>query len=151
MCYLSLANLVSFFILSVKTLLRKEIPVGPHFQSMITCGIGRLNDYMRRNMADGFSQAESSNILGKHNLHGQNVVVGVGDTGLDVMSTYFYDENHSVRYKKGTLDKNHRKVALYYPLVNKQDDTSEGHGTHVCGILAGKALKQSAATYNVSE
>ena len=150
MCCPSLASLVSFFILSAKTFLRKEIPVGLGLLMTITCVIGRLNDYMRGNMADGFSHAETSNILGKHNLHGQNIVVGVGDTGLDVMSTYFYDEDHSVRYRKGTLDKNHRKVALYYPLVNKQDDTSEGHGTHVCGILAGKALKQSATTYNVS-
>ena len=82
--------------------------------------------------------------------HGSNVLVGVGDSGLDVSNTFFYDASYSVNYGTGKLDSNHRKVALYYPYLGKTDVSTGGHGTHVCGIIAGKANKNSASIYNVS-
>ena len=30
-------------------------------------------------------------------MNGRNVVVGVGDSGVDVKSTYFYDPNNAVK------------------------------------------------------
>ena len=54
-------------------------------------------------------------------VDGKNIVIGVGDTGLDVQSTFFYDAQHSVRYNTKKLDPNHRKVALYVPFANKKE------------------------------
>ncbi|KNB46743.1 Peptidase S8/S53 domain-containing protein [Blastocystis sp. subtype 4] len=80
--------------------------------------------------------------------HGQNVLVGVGDSGIDVKSTFYYDPNHNVKYAKSGLDSNHRKIALYYPFIDSTEATTGGHGTHVCGTLAGKAHDDDVSDYN---
>lgn len=82
-------------------------------------------------------------------VNGKNIVIGVGDTGLDVQSTFFYDAEHSVRYNTKKLDPNHRKVALYVPFANKQESVTAGHGTHVCATVAGKSDYAIAGKYNV--
>ena len=38
---------------------------------------------------------------------------------------------------------------MYYDWQNQADDQSEGHGTHVCGIIAGNAADPSVSMYNV--
>ena len=82
-------------------------------------------------------------------IDGKNIVIGVGDTGLDVQSTFFYDAQHSVRYNTKQLDPNHRKVALYVPLMGDSEVVTAGHGTHVCATVAGKSDYAIAGTYNV--
>jgi subtilisin family serine protease len=63
-------------------------------------------------------------------LNGQNQIVGVGDTGLDVNSCFFWDPDHDVGY-------DHAKVIGYRGYADYED--TSGHGTHVCGSIAGKA------------
>ena len=103
-------------------------------------------------MGDGSYDAsgESSKIYKRHNLNGQNVLVGVGDTGIDWKSTYFYDPDHSVK-KATSGSSDHRKISLYIPLFGDDETSTDGHGTHVCGTIAGKAYtgKDSDALYNV--
>ena len=82
-------------------------------------------------------------------VNGKNIVIGVGDTGLDVQSTFFYDAQHSVRYNTKKLDPNHRKVALYVPLIGDSEAVTAGHGTHVCATVAGKSDYAIAGKYNV--
>ena len=82
-------------------------------------------------------------------VNGKNIVIGVGDTGLDVQSTFFYDAEHSVRYNTKKLDPNHRKVAIYVPLMGDSEVVTAGHGTHVCATVAGKSDYAIAGTYNV--
>ena len=74
--------------------------------------------------------------------------MGVGDSGIDVKSTFYYDPNHNVKYAKSGLDSNHRKIALYYPFIDSTEATTGGHGTHVCGTLAGKAHDDDVSDYN---
>ena len=76
-------------------------------------------------------------------------MIGVGDTGVDIKSTFFYDAGNSVRYNTKKLDNNHRKIALYVPLSNSEDSVTDGHGTHVCATVLGKANVESASQYNV--
>ena len=103
-------------------------------------------------MADGSYDAsgESSKIYKRHNLNGRNVLVGVGDSGIDWKSTYFYDPDHSVKQAaSGSSD--HRKISLYIPLFGDDETSTDGHGTHVCGTIAGKAYGETieGTLYNV--
>ena len=112
-----------------------------------------MNDYAQQTLADGTYSGsdESSKIYKRHNLNGKDVIVGVGDTGIDLKSTYFYDPDHSVRKEESGSGK-HRKVVLYVPLFGSDETSTDGHGTHVCGTIAGKAADDSSdsALYNVN-
>ena len=76
------------------------------------------------------------------------MILGIGDTGIDVKSTFFYDPHNSVKYGTTGLS-SHRKIALYVPLIDSYEAESEGHGTHVSGIAVGQANSESASRYNV--
>ena len=111
--------------------------------------LGQLNDYARQTMADGeYSSNEASKFYRQHNLNGRNVVVGVGDSGIDLKSTYFYDPDNPVK-KAASGSGNHRKVKLYIPLFGSDETYTDGHGTHVCGSIAGKAYDTDGSQYNV--
>ena len=84
-----------------------------------------------------------------HNLNGRNVVVGVGDSGVDPKSTYFYDPDNDVR-KAASGSGNHRKIKLYVPLFGNNEAETDGHGTHMCGTIAGKAHDSDGSQYNVN-
>ena len=67
-------------------------------------------------------------------LDGEGEIVGVGDTGLDTKSCFFWDPDHDVGY-------NHAKVIGYRGFADYED--TSGHGTHVCGSIAGRASNDS--------
>ena len=76
-------------------------------------------------------------------LRGDGVVVAVADTGLDDASCYFSDPYRKVNKtntKNAKPDFRLRKV-VQYALGNGADgyDNVAGHGTHVCGIVAGNS------------
>lgn len=83
-----------------------------------------------------------------HNLNGRNVVVGVGDSGIDTKSTYFYDPDHTVK-KAASGSGDHRKIKLYVPLFGNDEAETDGHGTHMCGTIAGKAYDSDGSQYDV--
>lgn len=91
----------------------------------------------------------SNTILAQHNLHGEGVLIGVGDTGLDVNHAFFYDPSQSISYSSAQPNLNHRKVVLYYDYQDRSEFTVGGHGTHVCGIIAGKTTLPTISQYNV--
>jgi subtilisin family serine protease len=69
-------------------------------------------------------------------LLGDGQIIGIADTGLDIMNSYFYDANNS---KPGPY---HRKVIYYnHTVQGDTTDCSKGHGTHVNSIAAGKNYK----------
>lgn len=72
------------------------------------------------------------------NITGRNRVVGVVDTGLDMTSCFFKDENRSLSFN--VMNNQHRKVVYYKTFAGKTDDVvvGGGHGSHVAGIAAGK-------------
>lgn len=75
----------------------------------------------------------------KHGLSGEDMLIGLSDTGIDVNSCFFYDPDHSIRYSAKEKDTNHRKISLYIPFSNNKEDGTDAHGTHVAGTLAGMA------------
>uniref|UniRef100_A0A7S4SZ44 subtilisin n=1 Tax=Ditylum brightwellii TaxID=49249 RepID=A0A7S4SZ44_9STRA len=67
-------------------------------------------------------------------ITGAGQVVAVSDTGLDYENCYFMDAN--APDPSAARNDAHRKVVSYNPFVDDAD-AKNGHGTHVCGIVAG--------------
>lgn len=74
-------------------------------------------------------------------LRGDGQIVTIADTGLDVNSCYFFDKAGRVppsQPNAPVFNSRLRKVIGYiYNSCGDQIDTSEGHGTHVSGTVAG--------------
>lgn len=126
--------------------------------------IKSLNKYKSRNFLNryitGFLQSgsekgvfENGSYVSPHPLfeigiHGEDQIISVTDTGVDVLHNFFYDS----RYNKIQVNKtypDHRKIYAYYSTVDSSDG-EEGHGTHVSGIALGEALDtdSSISLYN---
>jgi hypothetical protein len=94
--------------------------------------------------ANGITQSgdDTVNILKLANLTGWGEVIGVADTGLDMMSCFFYDPDVKAPYDK--VDYTHRKVVYYETFAD--DNDQDGHGTLVCGTAAGQDRTRTAVT-----
>lgn len=68
------------------------------------------------------------------NLTGQDEIIGISDTGIDITSCYFYDPDNPMLYN--ILNPSHRKISYYRTYIDSTD--SFGHGTSVAGIAAGE-------------
>ena len=67
-----------------------------------------------------------------HGLHGEGELVSVMDTGIDYNSCFFRDTGNA------PPGPSHRKVVSYTNWGgNTRDGCGTGHGTHVCGTVAG--------------
>ena len=106
---------------------------------------------MRQFMTDGQYEegAEEHKLLKKHHLDGSGVIVGIGDSGADTKSTFFFDKGHPVKMDEESLDLSHRKIVLYRNLGINTDMKDRSHGTHVVGMVAGQANNASMARFNV--
>jgi subtilisin family serine protease len=71
-------------------------------------------------------------------ITGHGEIVGVADTGLDYDSCFFSDPEESITVNE--VNTKHRKVVGYFTNSETDDrDEVSGHGTHVCGTIAGNA------------
>jgi hypothetical protein len=97
----------------------------------------------------GGSVLTKGNTLSTHpNLTGMNQLIGVADTGLEVDSCFFRDDNQTVAYGSGSMANfAHRKIVQYHPYA---DDLTEyaGHGSHVCGSIAGNSISGEFGDYD---
>jgi subtilisin family serine protease len=106
------------------------------------------SNYWSRGVMESGSYDNVGILLSK-GLTGQNQVIGIADTGLDLTSNYFYD-NVSITYNSNKMNTLHRKIVSYWsrsvvsPFLRPCGDFSDiagGHGSHVAGIAAGKAYE----------
>jgi len=88
-------------------------------------------------------------------LDGQGQLVGVGDSGIDMDSCYFFDPEvpfatvgASPTGRRMFSSKSHRKVAAYNPIADPEMLDLVGHGTHVVGSIIGEKIgsRSDAAT-----
>ena len=81
-------------------------------------------------------------------LRGQGQVVQLGDTGVDVDSCFFSDEDAGAEpIPLNRYSPSHRKFATYHTFENADlGDEALGHGTHVAGSLAGSVPRPSSAS-----
>ena len=72
-------------------------------------------------------------------LDGTGEIVAVADGGLDVDNCYFRDSTSSASiYGANGWDLNHRKVVHYDDSFGDRTEKTQGHGTYVASILAGR-------------
>ena len=110
----------------------------------------RLNDKLQELVPEGVITGNLTNtLLFHHNLHGEGVLIGVADTGLDVYHAFFYDSEQAIRYSTLNPNLNHRKVVLYYDYQDRSEYQVGGHGSHICSVIAGKTNISSISQYNV--
>lgn len=100
------------------------------------------------------SLSRGQNFIWNHNLKGENINIGIGDTGIDEYHSMFADTfnnnmNYNVSYN------GHRKIYNYIPFTDRYDGGyiyyyiySNGHGSHVSGIAAGN--DESYPSHNIS-
>jgi len=76
-------------------------------------------------------------------------VAGVGDSGLDHQSCFFFDDKKAVTFPTSGFDDitgkpvwedtSHRKVVQYVAYADPTEGENGGHGTHVSGTVAGSS------------
>ncbi|EAX96211.1 Clan SB, family S8, subtilisin-like serine peptidase [Trichomonas vaginalis G3] len=80
--------------------------------------------------------------LHKLGLTGKGQIVHVADSGIDYNHHFFYDPDHPKLEFNKTMP-NHRKIYRYDTIADTSDYEG-GHGSHVCGILAGKSINNQS-------
>ncbi len=89
------------------------------------------------------SNVTNSRPLWDKGIQGEDQMVGVLDSGLDYGSCFFRDNAHA------SPGPSHRKVVAYRNYGgNSYDSCSIGHGTHVCGTIAGEDIYGGNSQYN---
>lgn len=96
------------------------------------------------------ARAESTPLYDRDGLHGEDIVIGCADSGLDYLSCFFYDDAVPVSFVNGRFESTtHRKVRQYVAFADAAEGEDEGHGTHVAGTIAGHAEGQDIANIDV--
>jgi hypothetical protein len=89
------------------------------------------------------SNVTSSTPIWDHGIHGEGQLAAVMDSGLDYNSCWFRETGGAAP------GPSHRKVVSYVAYGgNPYDGCDIGHGTHVCGTLAGDQSYINAGNYN---
>ena len=84
-------------------------------------------------------------------LDGSGQLVAVADSGLDYTHPMFFDPLFPITPSKtGPFPlSSHRKIAGYHSFMDAVDGVG-GHGTHVCGSIAGSPISSGASATDVA-
>ena len=89
-------------------------------------------------------------------LDGEGQIVGVSDTGIDENSCFFRDSYHGKVIKSSIdnpqVDHKNRKIVEYITYSDNYGDVEAGHGSHVCGTIAGSCMQNDhSASSNIKK
>ena len=87
------------------------------------------------------SDVENNCSVWSHDIHGEGQIIGVGDTGVDADSCFFYDGSQGL--PTSTVNKWQRKIIAYIDYTGEAGWDEDGHGTHIAGTLAGDNYSHS--------
>lgn len=94
---------------------------------------------------------ENDIIFKPFGLTGNNVLIGISDSGLDTNSCFFYDSTKPIPFVNKITDveatTSHRKLVSYWRLVDGLD-SALGHGTHVSSTVLGKTQYTGLSEFN---
>ena len=103
----------------------------------------QLVNYEARGIIQGGTMGEEP--FREAGLEGQGQICGVADSGVNDLSCFFLDDSGAYptrnTNRSGVVEPLRRKIVQY---VSHADDLDEegGHGTHVCGTVAGASLQE---------
>ena len=80
-------------------------------------------------------------------LHGEDEIIGVGDSGLDSGHCFFEDKTGGEAATQ-TYGPTHRKIVAYRPYADGEATGQRDHGTHVVGSILGKSSTPGAEGAN---
>ena len=107
----------------------------------LTLPMRTQNNYARGILQSGSAGSEPFSAAG---LNGTGIILGVADTGIDMLHCSFRDLVHGATppcdAERPKVDLKYRKVVQYVNFSGSTGDTSSGHGSHVSGSLAGYCL-----------
>jgi hypothetical protein len=92
------------------------------------------------------SKVSGSTPVWSAGLHGEGIVVGIADTGLNTDHEHFRQVGYTPSNWIGSSP-THRKVVGYHKLGDNQVDY-DGHGTHVSGIAVGNGAFVGSTNVN---
>jgi hypothetical protein len=116
-----------------------------------------FNDYTKSIIQGGVASSSSSyHVYNAAGLNGTGQIVAVGDSGVDDLHCAFIDSDGTKARRtispSSLSEPNNRKIIQYiqmYPSTlypGFDQDTNGGHGSHVCGTIAGS--NQSPWSYD---
>ncbi|KAL9656404.1 hypothetical protein ABK040_005170 [Willaertia magna] len=125
-----------------------------------------LQNYVAQRLMQGYLQSTTTNMdtistpLYDMGIYGEDQLVAVSDTGID-WDMCLFDDSTKTSPTFNSLDKTHRKIVEYNTLTvrvagkgtyttNKYDGI-DGHGSHVCGTVAGSLDPKYMSLNNINE
>jgi hypothetical protein len=103
-------------------------------------------------LADPTELSPDTRVLYRNGLSGAGQVVGVGDSGLDMRSCFFYEAGLALpEDNANNLYPTAAKVVQYVSFADNVEGDFGGHGTHVAGTVAGFGGASSTVTQGTSD
>ncbi|KAG9395447.1 Peptidase S8 subtilisin-related [Carpediemonas membranifera] len=123
----------------------------PHVRSMERISNAQIHNIYAASNIQGTADSADEGVAATESrpffdlgVKGNDIVVGCGDTGVDMNHCFFHDESVPMQYNTDLAALNHRKLVYYHVTADTED--GNGHGTHVSGSILGTPAAAGAGS-----